>query len=229
MRSFKFSKYRSFQILTPTPYLLQLPVWRVVITIQYDKNRHTVYSFFFVCINVAKFSMSVWRFSPHCVVKFTIVYSKNYKTVWKPIVWEFSPYSVCRILIHTHSKNIDKCGKNPQSARRKPNYHTKCGKNGHKILSVHERDCSSRVISHYAFLFYRMWRALFLVFRRISVLMCSCLGAGFYEVHLYILRTVEYEFSIYLRALTENSVGFWSLQSKQCYNASFFILINTKV
>ena len=35
-----------------------------------------------------------------------------------------------------HSKNIDKCGKNPQSARRKPNYHTKCGKNSRKILSV---------------------------------------------------------------------------------------------
>ena len=33
-------------------------------------------------------------------------------------------------------KNIDKCGKNPQSARRKPNYHTTCGKNCHKILSV---------------------------------------------------------------------------------------------
>ena len=25
-----------------------------------------------------------------------------------------------------HSKNLDKCGKNPESARRKPNYHTKC-------------------------------------------------------------------------------------------------------
>ena len=35
------------------------------------------------------------------------------------------------------SKNIDKCGKNPQSACRKPNYHTKCGKNCHKILSVY--------------------------------------------------------------------------------------------
>ena len=38
---------------------------------------------------------------------------------------------------HTHSKNIDKCGKNYQSACRKPNYHTKCGKNCHKILSVY--------------------------------------------------------------------------------------------
>ena len=38
---------------------------------------------------------------------------------------------------HTHNKNIYKCGKNPQSARRKSNYHTKCGKNCHKILSVY--------------------------------------------------------------------------------------------
>ena len=35
-----------------------------------------------------------------------------------------------------HSKNIDKCGENPQSAHRKTNYHTKCGKKSHKILSV---------------------------------------------------------------------------------------------
>ena len=40
------------------------------------------------------------------------------------------------VYYHTHSKNIDKCGKNPQSARRKSNYHSKCGKNFHKILSV---------------------------------------------------------------------------------------------
>ena len=37
-----------------------------------------------------------------------------------------------------HSKNIDKCGENPQSARRKPNYHTTCGKICHKILSVYK-------------------------------------------------------------------------------------------
>ena len=37
-----------------------------------------------------------------------------------------------------HNKNIDKCGKSPQSARSKPNYHTKCGKNCHKILSVYD-------------------------------------------------------------------------------------------
>ena len=36
-----------------------------------------------------------------------------------------------------HSKNIDKCGKNSQSVCRKQNYHTKCGKNCHEILSVH--------------------------------------------------------------------------------------------
>ena len=34
-------------------------------------------------------------------------------------------------------KHRQKCGKNPQSARRKPNYHTKCGTNFHKILSVY--------------------------------------------------------------------------------------------
>ena len=36
-----------------------------------------------------------------------------------------------------HSKLIDKCGKNPQSARIKLNYHTKCSKNCHKFLSVY--------------------------------------------------------------------------------------------
>ena len=77
--------------------LVKLPVGRVVITIQYGKNRHIVCQFF-LFINVAKFPISVWRFSPHCVVKFTIVYSTNYKTVWKSTVWELLPYSVCRIL-----------------------------------------------------------------------------------------------------------------------------------
>ena len=43
-------------------------------------------NFFFLCINVAKFAISVWQFSPHCVVKFTIGYSTNYKTVWKSIM-----------------------------------------------------------------------------------------------------------------------------------------------
>ena len=87
-----------------------------------------------MCTNVEKFAISVWQFSPHCVVKLTTVYSTNYKTVWKSIVWELLPYIVH---YHTHSKNMGKCGKNPQSVRRKPNYHTKCGKNCHKILSVH--------------------------------------------------------------------------------------------
>ena len=36
-------------------------------------------------------------------------------------------------------KHTDKCGENPQSARRKPNYHTKCGKNCYKILPVYGR------------------------------------------------------------------------------------------
>ena len=34
---------------------------------------------------------------------------------------------------HTHSKNLDKCGKNLQSVRRKRYYHTKCGKNSIKF------------------------------------------------------------------------------------------------
>ena len=115
---------------------------------------------FFLCINVAKFGISVWRFSPHCMVKFTIVHSTNYKTVWKSIVWELLPCTQYVVYYHTHtnniaifttlcgnhchiqyvvyyhttSKNIEKCGKNLQSARRKPNYHTRCGKNCHKIL-----------------------------------------------------------------------------------------------
>ena len=67
-------------------------------------NYHTVWwksphslLIFFVYINVAKFAISVWRFSPHWVVK---IYSTNYKTIWKSIVWELLPYSVCRILPH---------------------------------------------------------------------------------------------------------------------------------
>ena len=44
-----------------------------------------------------------------------------------------------RMYYQTHSKNIDKRGENSQSARRKPNYRTKCGKNCHKILSVDAR------------------------------------------------------------------------------------------
>ena len=33
-------------------------------------------------------------------------------------------------------KNIDKCGKNPQSARRKSNYHTKCDTSTYVIHPV---------------------------------------------------------------------------------------------
>ena len=39
--------------------------------------------------------------------------------------------------ITTRIVKTDKRGKNPQSARIKPNDHTKCGKNCHKILSVY--------------------------------------------------------------------------------------------
>ena len=49
---------------------------------------------------------------------------------------EVDSVGIITILSMSYSKNIDKCGKNPQSARRKPNYYTKCGKNCHKILSV---------------------------------------------------------------------------------------------
>ena len=38
--------------------------------------------------------------------------------------------------IITRIVKTDKCGKNEHSARRKPNYHTKWGKNRHKILAV---------------------------------------------------------------------------------------------
>ena len=44
--------------------------------------------------------------------------------------------------ITTRIVKTDKCGKNPQSASRKPNYHTTCGKNCHKSLSVY---CSSNL------------------------------------------------------------------------------------
>ena len=45
---------------------------------------------------------------------------------------------IIAILSMSYSKNIDKYGKNPQSAYRKSNYHTKCGKNCHKILSMYK-------------------------------------------------------------------------------------------
>ena len=45
-------------------------------------------------------AISVWQFLPHCVLKFTIVHSTNYKTVWKSKMWELLPYSVCRIFPH---------------------------------------------------------------------------------------------------------------------------------
>ena len=38
---------------------------------------------------------------------------------------------------HMYIKNIDKRSKNPQSACKEPNYHTKYGKNCHEILPVY--------------------------------------------------------------------------------------------
>ena len=114
-------------------------MWRVVITIQYGKNRHTMYSFF-LCVSILQslqypysdFHHTAWWNSRQYIARIT-------KKVWKSIAWELLSYSVCcTIYYHTHSENIDKCGKNPQSARRKTNYHTKCDKNCHKILSVYK-------------------------------------------------------------------------------------------
>ena len=53
-----------------------------------------------------------------------------------PALCKVREISLYVVYYHTHSKNIDKCGKSPQRARRKPNYHTKCGKNCHEILFV---------------------------------------------------------------------------------------------
>ena len=46
----------------PYTYQLKLPVWKVVITIQYGKNRHTVYSFFFwyQCCNICYIHMAIF-------------------------------------------------------------------------------------------------------------------------------------------------------------------------
>ena len=49
---------------------------------------------------------------------------------------EVASMGIIAILSMLYSKNIEKCGENPQSAHRKTNYHTKCGKNCHKILFV---------------------------------------------------------------------------------------------
>ena len=97
-------------------------------------------SIFFVCINVAKLTISVQL----------ATYGDFHHTVWlnsqKYIAQITKQYgsrqcgNYCHtqyvVYYHTHSKNLGRCGKNPQSARRKPNYHTTCGKNCHKILSV---------------------------------------------------------------------------------------------
>ena len=46
----------------PYTYQLKLPVWRVLITIPYGKNRHTVYSFFCVyqCCKVCYIRMAIF-------------------------------------------------------------------------------------------------------------------------------------------------------------------------
>ena len=46
----------------PYTYELKLPVWWVVITIQYGKNRHTVYSFFYVyqCCKIFYIRMAIF-------------------------------------------------------------------------------------------------------------------------------------------------------------------------
>ena len=73
----KLRKKKSFLIYTERIFREILYKNIAIISIQYT---HSVL-IFFAFINVAKFAISVWRFSPHCVVKFTIVYSTNYKTV----------------------------------------------------------------------------------------------------------------------------------------------------
>ena len=50
---------------------------------------------------------------------------------------EIDSVGIIAILSMSYSKNIDKGVKNLHNARRKPNYHTKCDKNCHKILSMY--------------------------------------------------------------------------------------------
>ena len=73
----------------------------------------------------------------------TTLRGEIHNSIWQKLQNSIEVDSVVIITILSMSyittrivKNIDKCGKNPQSACRKPNYHTKCGKNCHKILSV---------------------------------------------------------------------------------------------
>ena len=67
---------------------------------------------------------------------FTIAYSTNYKTVWKSIVRTGIIAILSMSYITTRTVKTNKGVKNPQRAGKKPNYHTQCGKNPHKILSV---------------------------------------------------------------------------------------------
>ena len=86
---------------------------------------------FCVCINVAKFAISI----------FTTLRGEIHNSMHKlQNSMEVDSVGIITVYVyyHTHSKNIDKCGNNPQSASRKPTYHTKCGKNCHNILSVYK-------------------------------------------------------------------------------------------
>ena len=49
---------------------------------------------------------------------------------------EFDSMGIIDILSMSYITKLR--GKNPQSARKKPNYHTKCGENCHKMLSAWE-------------------------------------------------------------------------------------------
>ena len=120
----------------PYTYQLEFPVWRVVITIQYGKNRHTVYQFF-PCVLILQsllypygdFNHTTWQNLQQYIAQIT----KQYRSR------QYGNYCHTQYVVyyHTHSKKIQ-WGENPQSAHRKTNYHTKCGKNCHKIFSVQE-------------------------------------------------------------------------------------------
>ena len=74
---------------------------------------------------------------------FTTLRGEIHNSIWHKLQNSMEVDSVGTIAILSMSyittrrvQNIDKCSKNPQRTRRKPNYHTECGKNCHKILSV---------------------------------------------------------------------------------------------
>ena len=63
---------------------------------------------------------------------FTTLRGEIHNSIWYKLQNSMEVDSVVSIAI----LSTDKCGKNPQSVCRKPIYHTKCGKNCHKILSL---------------------------------------------------------------------------------------------